>query len=1169
MERMLGNQYSYPSQETWLRIGGDLSLSLTFISSASVRPRQKAMLLLNLAGHEAMEHERAFVYAPGIEAQAGVEVVAAESRFDVVVLKRKFREVCEPRRNVIMERHIFNSRKQATSESFENFLSDLKIKATTCEFGALHDDLVRDRIVSGIHSAYVRKQLLKEPNLTMDRAVQICQIHEQTDKQSVEFGDKQAAAGSILSLNQKGGANANKGSQSSQSADKRRWREESRSSKEGNTVSAVQPRDRQTGGRRCYRCQSPKHLANVCPHKSEECRECGRVGHLAKACRTKKQQKVNTMEETDFDYNINTVESSNQHASSFKETVSIHGAQLTMHVDTGASVSLVNEETFKKLEIQWKDVGYEPVLQPSTIMLRTYAGDQLPMLGVCTVPVSYKFKTVKLPLYVVKGNSGMSLLGRNWTKHFSLGCFTVEEDRTDFDFTPYEELFKSELGTIQGVQGHIYMKQDATPKFFKPRPLPYAMKAGVDKELNRLLKEGIVEKIEQSEWAAPIVPVLKPNGDIRICGDYSVTVNQECLVDKYPIPAIEDLYAKLSGGKTFTKLDLSNAYLQVALDKESQLLTTINTHRGLFKYKRLPFGIASSPGIFQRTMDTLLEGIPGVCTYIDDILVTGKDEASARLTLGKVLDRLLKAGIRIKRDKCVFFAEVIEYLGHKIDRNGLRPLPDKIRAVTDAPRPVNVDQLRSYLGLLNHYAKFIKNLSTVLAPLYSLLKKNKVFEWGPSQESAFVKSKSLLTSETLLVHYDSSKSLVLCCDASPYGLGAVLSHVMPDGVERPIAYASRSLAPAELRYSQLEKEGLTCVWGVKKFHKYQFGRTFCLVTDHKPLETLLGGLKPVSPTANARIQRWALSLSAYHYTLIHRKGTSMEADALSRLPLPEVPVKTSEPTETVFLLESVNELLSVQVLQQLTERDPTLSRVRNYVLYGWPASVNDPALQPYFMKRLELSVLNGCVLWGARLVIPTRAQAQVLQLLHDGHSGMVKMKSVARSHVWWPNINAELEEVVNGCLRCLEQRALPALAPLHPWSYPDKPWSRSHVDHAELEGKLILITVDASTKWIDATVVPSTSSAATIDRLRELFATFGLPSTVVSDNATGFTSNEFQQFMKRNGIIHITASPYHPASNGLAERSVRAVKEALRKMLPSDGLKLRLVRFLFRYRNTP
>ena len=289
--------------------------------------------------------------------------------------------------------------------------------------------------------------------------------------------------------------------------------------------------------------------------------------------------------------------------------------------------------------------------------------------------------------------------------------------------------------------------------------------------------------------------------------------------------------------------------------------------------------------------------------------------------------------------------------------------------------------------MINYYQKFLPNLSSVLAPLHELLCKETRWHWGKEQMQAFQKSKDFLKSSRLLVHYDSQKKLTLACDASQYGLGAVLSHRMDDGSEHPIAYASRTLSNAERNYSNLEREALSLVFGVKKFYQYIYGRHFSLVTDHKPLESLFNEKKATPPMAAARIQRWALTLAAYNYSIEYKPGPEhANADALSRLPLPVSPPTTPLPAETVFAMELLNSTpVSVNEIRTGTRCDPILSQVIKFVQHGWPNHNSDEALKPYFTRKDELSVQDGCLLWGNRVVVPPKERARVVEELHETH----------------------------------------------------------------------------------------------------------------------------------------------------------------------------------------
>ncbi|XP_015778003.1 PREDICTED: uncharacterized protein K02A2.6-like [Acropora digitifera] len=268
-----------------------------------------------------------------------------------------------------------------------------------------------------------------------------------------------------------------------------------------------------------------------------------------------------------------------------------------------------------------------------------------------------------------------------------------------------------------------------------------------------------------------------------------------------------------------------------------------------------------------------------------------------------------------------------------------------------------------------------------------------------------------------------------------------------------------------------------------------------------------------------------------------------------------------------------NQFVSLPVTSEAvareTRRDPVLVRVHESIVKGWSTRVDGD--KPFYERRNELTVHQGCILWGMRVVIPNKLQDRVLKELHDGHMGVVKMKALARSYVWWPNINAQLEELAKACSGCQQNQNMPTKVPLHPWEWATTPWQRIHIDYAgPFQNSMFLVVVDAHSKWPEVIPVSSTTSSSTIEVLRDLFARFGIPEQIVSDNGTQFVSEEFQAFVKSNGIRHITSAPYHPATNGLAERAVQTFKQALRSMHQSSRpVKEKLAKFLTAYRNTP
>ncbi len=952
----------------------------------------------------------------------------------------------------------------------------------------------------------------------------------------------------------------------------------------------------------CFCCGKSGHRAGSCRFRSYQCYNCRKRGHLAVVCKSKgsgregsrsnfqkrssqRAQYIETRtpspqggdddEETE-EFGLYRIHSMRgNHTPPLIVELNLNGTPLKMEVDTGAAVSIISQET-------WSRVFPRTPMEKADIRLQTYSSEQLQTIGKARVQVTYNNQEEKLVLYVVKG-VGPSLLGRSWLSHLRLDwsqiakVLAVTRDNVcptlGHLLEKYQDVFSDKVKVIKGFQAKLQLKEGAPPRYHRPRPVPFAMIEAVGRELDGLEAAGIVERVTSSEWAAPLVIVPKKDGKLRLCGDYKVTINPHLRVDSHPLPRAEELFTRLSGGTKFTKLDLSHAYQQMELDSSSRKLVTISTHQGLYQYTRLPFGVASAPAIFQRTMDSILQGLDKVVCFIDDILITGATDDEHLQKLEEVLRRLRQHGMVLKKGKCTFLGESVQYLGHRVDRFGLHTIPEKVEAIVDAPYPKNVSELRSFLGLLNYYNRFIPNLATLIHPLNQLLRNNSKWVWSSECATAMEVAKRSLLSSSALAMFDSDLPVKLATDASSYGVGAVLSHVYPNGLEKPIAFASRTLSSAERNYAQIEKEALAIIFGVKKFHQYVYGRPFVLVTDHKPLTALLGPKSNIPTLAASRMQRWALILSAYIYTIEYRPtGEHGNADALSRLPLPH-----SSSVELIRDIDSKLNLVRMGALplthvqlRNATRHDPILSRVLTFVRGGWPSKV-PTAFLPYFSRSAELTVEADCLLWGTRVIIPDKHRDRILTELHVSHPGICRMKALGRSHVWWPGVDGDIEKVAKSCGVCKEVKTSTWTAPLHPWLWPETPWTRIHLDFAgPLNGRMYLLIVDSHSKWPEIWEMRSTTSQRTISVLQHLFSSYGLPQQVVTDNGPQFIAEEFNEYMCSIGVKHFRTAPYHPATNGAVERLDKTFKRVMKMgQHEHEPYLTTLHRFLYRYRNTP
>lgn len=1130
-----------------------------------------------------------------------------ESTYEVITQLMK--DHLQPKPSFMAERYRFRQRRQQTGENIPQYISELKKLAKHCEFKAVLEENLRDQLVCGLISETIRQRLFTEENLEYTKAVKIAC--------AMEAAERDAAAveqpGTSVTEPTSGSTSGSGSTEVLHTGVMRRGRGGGTPRGSGNVHSRGQKYVGEVGSgsnaEPCNACGVWSHQVNDCPYRNYVCGKCRQRGHLRKVCplrttrdtarRAGRGSGRNLLAHVVAGDQEREAEWSEDDDSLFEEEeigenlfqlclndykpvsllVSVDGISIPMEVDTGSLVSCISKKMYDQCFSTRR-------LDTSNLVFKFYNGVKIRPLGVITPTVRYGEQIKCLELFVIEGGT-TSLLGRQWLSELKIRIPTlfrnvVEKDNGNVGnakqklmslFSRYKELFTEGLGRFKGGKAQLRVREGATPVFCRARPVPYALRERVDEELDAMLRTGVIEPVDSSDWATPLVPVRKADGGLRICADYKVTLNPVLLIDRYPLPRIDDLLVNLNGAKILSKIDLSQAYNQIEL-YDPDNLTVINTHKGLFKYKRLVYGLSSSPGIFQRIMTNLLQDIPNVQVFLDDIIIGTETVTQHLVILNKLFERLCSSGFKLKTNKCFFMTKEVKYLGFIISAEGIKADPEKVEGILNIPDPRNVTELRSFLGTVNFYAKFVNNLSTILAPLYKLLKKDVPWNWNDECKLACKKVKSILTSADVLAHYDPNKPLFLTCDASARGIGGVLTQLCEenggDARERPVVYVSRALTSAEINYSQIEREALAIVFSLEKLHQYLYGRRFTLRTDHKPLVTIFGPKHGIPTMTASRLQRWAIKLTAYAYDIEFVRSKDNGADGLSRLPARALRKQRTCVPEQTFLHFAQNAmLLDYQEIKKQTNHDPLLGRVLYYLRNEWPMDDVIITLKPYYNRRKELYEELGCVMWGHRVVVPDNCRSRVLTELHEAHMGIVKTKAFARSYVWWPGIDEAIETMCRTCPTCAaEADAPPRHAPC-PWPWPDKPWARVHLDFlGPINGLIFLVMVDARTKWIEVSQVPSTAASHTINRLSEVFARFGLPRQIISDNGPPFTSSEFSLFLTSNGIEQLFSAPYHPASNGAAENAVRTVKRVIKKAIREKlDIKLFLNNFLLHYRN--
>ncbi|KAK9692521.1 RNase H-like domain found in reverse transcriptase [Popillia japonica] len=653
----------------------------------------------------------------------------------------------------------FLQRKQHEGESALEYLTALQRLATTCKFGDYLKKALRNQFVFGLRAQNIQSRLLEQRNLTLERATEIAVGMETSARDAAQLHSGNAS-GNVNSVSLK---MSNKKQHSPQNVGTSKVNVNSKNLK---CFRCGSPKHLANS----FRCGSPKHLANKCDKQNLTCHKCKRKGHLSKVC-IKSTGKVEQIEE------ICIIQAEHlQYRQKFTLSLKVENVKLHFEIDSGAAVTLLSFADFKR---------YFPKLQlrDTDIKLSTYCRNTLNVMGFTTVTVEYKNIVKELNMYIIDIDKP-PLLGREWLRQLQINLnnvLSVEQinSRLDNLLDKYSALFSKDMGKIKGLQANLKLKKDkglqanlklkkdVQPFYIKARKVPHALLPKVDAELLRLETEGVLEKVNSSEYATPIVPVLKANGNVRICGDFKCTLNPNLVIDEYPLPTIDALFSSLAGGDKFTKLDLQQAYLQMEVRPEDRKYLTLSTPKGLYRSTRLMYGIASAPAIWQREFENILKDIPGVSVFLDDIKITGPDDNTHFERLELVFERLQKYNIRVNYEKCQFFTNQIEYCGYIIDKHGIHKTKAKMEAICNARTPSNKTEVRAFVGLVNYYSRFLDNPSTTLRPIYKLLKDNVQFKWDSQCQKAFKKIKDEIRSDRVLAHFDPTLPLVLATDASP------------------------------------------------------------------------------------------------------------------------------------------------------------------------------------------------------------------------------------------------------------------------------------------------------------------------------------------------------------------------------------------------------------------
>ena len=763
-------------------------------------------------------------------------------------------------------------------------------------------------------------------------------------------------------------------------------------------------------------------------------------------------------------------------------------------------------------------------------------------------------------------------------------------------FAPIFSKHDLDMGRTNLVKHNIILN-DPLPFKEKYRRIPPQMYDEVRTHLKEMLDLGAIRP-SHSPWASAIVLVRKKDGKLRFCIDLR-KLNQRTIKDSYSLPRIEQILDNLVGAQIFSTLDLKAGYWQVEMVEECKPYTAFTCGPlGFFECETMPFGATNAPATFQRLMENCLGelNLNWCIVYLDDIIIYSSDPASHIERLEAVFKKLQAAGLKLKPSKCSFFRKEISYLGHIVSSEGISTDPKKVEAVRNWPTPKTVYDVRSFLGFIGYYRRFIKDFSKIAKPLRILLQglesqskkvaKKTSIPWGVEQQETFDQLKELCCTTPILAYPDHKLPFILHTDSSTEGLGAILYQVQ-GGEKKVIAYASRSVNKAESHYPAHKLEFLALKWAItEKFHDYLYGgNVFDVYTDNNPLTYILTTAK-----LDACGQRWVARLANYNFNLHYKTGsTNVDADALSRIPWPEVLAKADEVItisapvinavligvnsegglmETLsFSRSSIPPMLRVHSVQVKPPNWRTkqlsyppiaeiISLIENHKIMTRKCKKTDsPDLKRLLKVRKKLVLKEGVLYRRVRIeenrrkdylyqvVVPPSMMSTALKGCHDqvGHQGKDRTLSLIRERFFWPRMYKDVESYVGHCKKCLLRKAKPHVAPLQPILV-SRPLDLVHMDFLSIEpskGNIenVLVITDHFTRYALAFPSKTQTAKATAKLLWDNFIVhYGFPASFISDQGRNFESELITELCAIAGVDKVHTTPYHPMTNGMCER---------------------------------
>jgi len=1081
------------------------------------------------------------------------------------------------KKNTPGARKSFRKMEKTSSETVGQFYTRLARAVVDCEFaGEEKDKAIRDQILcQNSLGKYLNQKLLEEgEKLTLKKTLEIAKQCEEIEREMAKMSIASQPSETKSELNYVG--------KKKTFGAKKKYTPHPTSKSTSNPKQKYKPKSGQSSQKyTCYRCGKYGHFGRdpSCPARGQTCGKCGGRDHFPVCCTTRNPHKCHNVEYAEDEYEEEEPEAvprSSQTKYGFgvtsdfedetdKMMVNIGGVALKMIIDSGATTNIIDSQTWDWLK--QKHIKVHNSNPHCEKKLKSYGREEtLPLRGCFQCEVSAGDTVLKTVDFVVIKGRGPALLGKETAIKLGVLHIGVVHHVTEASIKDkYPQVFQG-VGKLKDRKIKLHIKEDATPVAQPLRRTPFQLTDKVESKVKELLDMDIIEPVKSaSGWVNPVVIVPKAKGDIRLCVDMRVA-NESIERVRHPIPTTDEILQTMNGSTVFSKLDLKMGYHQLELEDDSRDITTFTCSAGLYRYKRLSFGINSASEQYQHEIQRVLTGLQGAANISDDIIVHGRGDADHDQNLEAAMQRVADSGLTLNPEKCQFKMPKLEFMGMLLSEKGIGPTEARVEAVVNAREPSSASEVRSFLGLVNFSARFIPDLATISEPLRNLTKKDVPFKFGKPEKEAFEKLKLALAESNTLAYYDPEAPTQVITDAGPVGLGAVL--VQKQGEEYvAVSYASRSLTDCERRYSQTEKEALGIVWGCEKFHQYVYGMDrFDLITDHRALEQIYS---PKSKPC-ARIERWVLRLQPYRFKVIYRPGKDNIADALSRLTTESGDHKSKHEAEEYVKFVATNATpiaLTIEEIETESEKDEELMELRRDLMQN-PERCD----QKYRHVSSELCVCGSLVLRGTRIVIPETLRPRVLEIAHEGHLGVVATKQRLRTKVWWPGIDSQAERFIRSCHGCqLVAKADPP-EPIRSTELPPGAWQDLAVD---LMGPLpsghsILVVVDYYSRYYEVDIMMSTTTEKVIDSLEWMFSRHGYPNTITSDNGPQFISSAFRDYCRSIDVKHQKVTARWAQANGEVERQNRSILKRIQiAQAEKKDWRKALRTYLLAYRSTP